>query len=251
MTYKRVSALDKEPHLTKSLKDYILDMVYPKTCPFCGQLPEREECICKNCKIRLPYIEGPRCMKCSKPILDMETEYCYDCRTKAHSYISGRAVWVYDDTLRRSISRYKYHGNLEYAKVYGMEITKWHGEWIKAHGDLFVPVPLHKKKQRIRGFNQAKILADVLSETLQIPVADWLLRKRETAPQKELNDTERLKNLRNAFEVKKEIFSPVDKVMLVDDIYTTGSTIEACAKVLYDAGVKEVYFISLCIGQGF
>ena len=238
--------------MTKNLKDIILDMAYPRTCPFCGRIPEGKEIACKQCKVGLSYIQGPRCMKCSKPIMDREEEYCYDCKSKSHSYISGKAVWVYDDRMRESISRYKYQGSLEYALVYGREIVKYYGEWVKAHGDILVPIPLHKKKLRVRGFNQAEILAEVLGEKLQIPVGNnWLCRRKDTLPQKELNDTERLKNLTKAFEINKKQFSPVKKVMLVDDIYTTGSTIEACAKVLYDAGVKEVYFVSLCIGKGF
>ena len=227
-------------------------MVYPRTCPFCGKIPEGKEMACKQCRVKLPYIKEPRCMKCSKPIIDIEEEYCYDCKIKKHSYVSGKAVWVYDDTMRTSISRYKYQGRLEYAHVYGEEIVRFYGEWIKIHADVLVPIPLHKKKRQVRGFNQAEILAEVLGEKLQIPVGNnWLCRKKDTLPQKELSDTERLKNLTKAFEVNKERFSSVGKVMLVDDIYTTGSTIEACAKVLYDAGVKEVFFISLCIGKGF
>ena len=238
--------------MAKNLKDIILDMVYPRTCPFCGRVPKGKENACRRCKVGLPYIQEPRCMKCSKPIMDLEEEYCYDCKSKNHSYISGKAVWICDDTMRTSISRYKYQGRLEYASVYSEEIAKYYGEWVKAHGDVLVPIPLHKKKYRIRGFNQAEILAEQLGEKLQIPVGNnWLCRRKNTLPQKELSDTERLKNLTKAFEVNWERFSVVKKVMLVDDIYTTGSTIESCAKVLYDAGVKEVYFISLCIGKGF
>ena len=238
--------------MTKNLKEIILDMVYPRTCPFCGRIPEGKENACGRCKVRLPYIQGFRCMKCSKPIMDREEEYCYDCKSKNHSYISGKAVWIYDDTMRTSISRYKYQGRLEYASVYSEEIVKYYGEWIKAHGDVLVPIPLHKKKRRIRGFNQAEILAEALGRELQMPVGStWLCRRKDTLPQKELSDRERRKNLMKAFEINKVSFSPVEKVILVDDIYTTGSTIEACAKILYDAGVREVYFVSLCIGKGF
>ncbi len=238
--------------MTKNLKEYLLDMVYPKTCPVCSRIPEKGELICKGCKTKLPYIKGPRCMKCSKPILDKEMEYCYDCREKVHSYISGRALWVYDDNMSQSIARFKYKGSLEYAEFYGEEITTHYGKWIKAHGDILVPIPLHKRKKRIRGYNQAEILAEVIGKKLQMPVKSRLLyRIRDTLPQKELNDKERLKNLSKAFEVDREHFFPVDKVILVDDIYTTGSTIEACAKILYKAGVKEVYFLSICIGKGF
>ena len=238
--------------MTKNIKEIILDMVYPRTCPFCGKIPKEKGAVCKQCKMGLPYIQGARCMKCSKPIMDMEDEYCYDCKSKNHSYVSGKALWIYDDTMRASISRYKYQGRLEYADVYSEEIAKYYGEWIKLHGDVLIPVPLYKKKRRVRGFNQAETLAERLGQKLQIPVgSNWLCRRKDTLPQKELSDVERKKNLTEAFEVNKESFLMVKKVILVDDIYTTGSTIEACARVLYDAGVKEVYFISLCIGKGF
>ena len=238
--------------MAKNLKDYILDVIYPKTCPFCGRICKKGEDICLTCRWKLPYIKEPRCMKCSKPIMDVEKEYCYDCRMKQHTYVAGKAVWVYDDIMRKSISRYKYNGSLEYASVYGKEIAKHYGKWIKAHGDILVPIPLHKKKQQIRGFNQAEVLADIIGNILQIPIErEWLYRNKYTLPQKELSDKERLKNLMKAFEINKKKSFLADKVMLVDDIYTTGSTIEACAKVLYQAGVKEVYFISICIGKGF
>lgn len=238
--------------MTKNLKEYLLDMVYPRTCPVCSGIPPRGEYVCEDCRVKLPYIKGPRCMKCSKPILEKEEEYCYDCMKKKHSYVSGRAVWVYDDVMRESIARYKYKGSLEYAEFYGKEIADCHGKWIKVHGDILVPVPLHKRKQRIRGYNQAEVLAKIIGEKLQIPVrSKGLYRSRDTLPQKELNDAERLKNLAKAFEADKEQFSPAEKVMLVDDIYTTGSTIEACTKALQKAGVREIYFISICIGKGF
>lgn len=238
--------------MTKDLKDYLLDMVYPKTCPVCRKIPDKGTLICKSCEKKLSYIKEPQCMKCSKPILDKEKEYCYDCQEKAHSYIAGKALWIYDDTMRRSIAGFKYGGSLEYAQFYGRELARHYGKWIKAHGDILVPVPLHRKKKRIRGYNQAEVLAREVGKRVQVPVAgEFLCRTKATLPQKELNDKERLKNLSQAFAVEKNHFFTAEKVMLVDDIYTTGSTIEACAKVLYKAGIKEVYFLSICIGKGF
>ncbi len=238
--------------MAKNLKEYLLDMVYPKRCPFCGQISEKDNGTCLDCQGKVPCITEPRCMKCSKPIQNKETEYCYDCLEKKHHYISGKALWIYDDVMRQSIARFKYGGSLEYAEVYGKEIATQYGNWVRTHADILVPVPLHKRKERVRGYNQAEVLANAIGRILEIPVKSKLLyRSRDTRPQKELNDKERLKNLSEAFQTKAEKLCEFQKAMLVDDIYTTGSTIEACANVLCEAGIREVYFLSICIGKGF
>lgn len=240
--------------MAKNLKEYLLDMIYPKTCPVCGRIPNGKLLICKGCRGKLSSIKGARCLKCSKPVLSEETEYCYDCIGKSHHYISGKALWIYDNTMKNSIARFKYKGSLEYAESYGEEIVKQHGKWVKEHGDILVPVPLHKRKEKIRGYNQAEVLANEVGRRLQIPVnRNILYRSRDTRPQKELDDKERLKNLSEAFQINKEKqkYNLPERVMLVDDIYTTGSTIEACTLALQEAGIKEVYFLSICIGKGF
>ena len=238
--------------MAKKLKEYLLDMIYPKTCPLCGRIPDGKRSVCISCRRQFPVIRGPRCLKCSKPILNAEAEYCYDCMEKKHHYISGKALWIYDDRMRQSIARFKYRGSLEYADIYGEEMVKEHGNWIRSHGDVLVPVPLHKKKEKIRGYNQAQILADAIGKRAGLPVnAELLYRSRDTRPQKELNDKERLKNLSDAFRVKREKTCLPERVILVDDIYTTGSTIEACTTVLQKAGFSDIYFISICIGKGF
>jgi len=119
-----------------------------------------------------------------------------------------------------------------------------------------VPVPIHKSKYRERGYNQAEVLAKGIGRELNIPVlSDLLIRNKKTLPQKQLSDKERLNNLREAFEYNstyaEKLRRQPDRLMLVDDIYTTGSTIEACTNVLKQNGVSYVYFITLCIGKGF
>ena len=238
--------------MTKKFKEYLLDMIYPKRCPFCGKVLDATDEDCLKCKNKPIYITGPRCMKCSKPVLNNEIEYCYDCMEKSHHYISGKAIWIYDDIMKQSIARFKYGGSLEYAPIYGKELVKQYGSWIKKHADILVPVPLYKKKERARGYNQTEVLANAVGKMLDIPVEAKLLKRiKDTKPQKELNDKERLKNLSEAFFINKKELYKFEKVMLVDDIYTTGSTIEACANILYRAGISEVYFLSVCIGKGF
>jgi ComF family protein len=122
--------------------------------------------------------------------------------------------------------------------------------------DILVPVPIHKSKYRERGYNQTEILANGIAKGLNIPVLPHLLiRDKKTLPQKQLSDKERLRNLQEAFILNDKVFSEyprkIKSILLIDDIYTTGSTIEACTNVLMRNGIENIYFITLCIGKGF
>ncbi len=117
--------------------------------------------------------------------------------------------------------------------------------------DALVPIPLHKTRKRKRGFNQAQLLAEKLGKRLEIPVEKRILeRTKKTGPQKELNDVQRRANLKNAFQVRQNDVR-LKRIVLVDDIYTTGSTIDAAAAVLLEHGAEKVYFLTICIGRGF
>lgn len=236
----------------------ILDIIYPVRCPACREivLPKGDK-ICPSCKEKLPYIREPRCMRCSKPIEQEEKEYCSDCEHKSYHYDKGYAVWAYDDVMRKSVAEFKYHGKREFAKFYAAEILRLYGDKIKSLSpDVIIPVPVHHSKLVERGYNQAELLAKGISAELEIPVlSDLLVRNKKTLPQKLLSDKERLRNLMEAFSWNEKAVmrdkAPIRKVLLVDDIYTTGSTIEACTNVLKSNHVTEVYFIVLCIGKGY
>lgn len=164
----------------------------------------------------------------------------------------GRAAFEYDSVMRESIGRFKYKNRREYGGFYGEELWKICGKSICSWNiDLLIPIPLHKSRRRARGFNQAELVAEKLGKKLQIPVsADILVRARKTQAQKELNDQERKINLKNAFQVvKNEVKSK--NILLIDDIYTTGSTIDAASSVLLEAGAEKVYFLSISIGRGY
>lgn len=236
----------------------IIDIIYPRRCPVCGDIVvPKGELICTSCTHTLTPITEPRCKKCSKPMDNEEKEYCHDCKKNMHHYISGCSVWVYDEAMKKSIADFKYKGRKEYSDYYVAKIIDKYSEYInRIHPDVLVPIPIHRKKERQRGYNQADILAKGIGKKLSIPVSSHLLqRDKYTLPQKELSNTERLKNLEKAFSYSKKEYEKINlsihKVMLIDDIYTTGSTIEACTKILNGQGIKEVYFLSLCIGKGF
>lgn len=237
---------------------FVIDLLFPRRCPLCGDIVvPRGELSCVSCREKLQMIEEPRCKKCSKPIESFEAEYCYDCHRKSHHYKRGFALWVYNKPMQTSIENYKYKGRKEYHAFYVEQLLiKYDKEIKEINPDLFVPVPLHKKKEQKRGFNQANLVAVGLGKKLDIPVASKLLiRNKNTLPQKQLNDRERSKNLDQAFQISMKEYenykNRLHTVILVDDIYTTGSTIEACTNVLLEYGVSEVYFISICIGKGY
>jgi len=186
-----------------------------------------------------------------------EKEYCSDCERKQYHFDKGFAVWVYSDDLRHSIAEFKYHNKKEYGRFYFGEMIRIYGHSIqKLSPDVVVPVPLHRSKYLERGYNQADILAKGIGKALGLPVLSQLLvRNKKTLPQKNLSDKERLRNLQEAFVINEKLFcylrGKINSVLLVDDIYTTGSTIETCTNVLKSNGIDQVYFLVSCIGKGF
>jgi len=188
-------------------------------------------------------------MKCGKALEDETREYCSDCATIQHEYNQGRAVFLYP-CIRKSIYRFKYKNRREYAEYLGWKMAAVCGKTIKSwNPDALVPVPLHRKKLEKRGFNQAELLANELSKYLHIPVDTKLVaRTRNTAPQKALDANERQNNLKNAFKIIQNNVK-LKTIVLIDDIYTTGSTIDAIAHEMKAVGVDKVYYIALAIGR--
>ena len=230
----------------------VMDLIYPRRCPICQEIVG-EERVHRQCLRKLEYVEEPLCKKCGKPIFSEEAEYCFDCTNHGKSFSQGRAVWVYNDAIDKSIFEYKYKGKREFADFYVDEVLRTLGRWIKRISpDLILPVPLSKKKERTRGFNQAGLLGSGIGRALEISVQDGVLvRNRNTEPQKSLGPKERYENLSKAFETRDGRLVEGKRILLVDDIYTTGSTVEACSRVLLQAGADSVFFITLCIGKGY
>ncbi len=207
--------------------------------------------ICPDCRGEILYVREPRCMRCGKPLKRETEEYCPDCREHPSCIRQGRSVWLHRGKVPGAIYRFKYHNRRRYGKVFASEMMRCCGDELKRWRiGLIIPVPLHPSRKRVRGYNQAEILADELSLLTGIPARnDILYRIKRTSPQKKLDGSGRRKNLRGAFAVKRGENLP-QNVLLIDDIYTTGSTVERCAKMLRLGGVQNVYFLTVSIGQG-
>ena len=232
----------------------ILDAIYPRRCPICDViLREKSMMCCNECKDSFQLVGQNICYKCGKPVVE-DVEYCFDCTKKKFSYIEGRSVYIYNDSMKESIARFKYKGRVEYADYYVYNMINNLGDYIERLGvDAIIPVPIHRLKLNKRGYNQAEVIANKLGRAMNmlvIPTA--LVRVVNTSAQKELDNKQREKNLRHAIRLNPKINIPDDvkKVLIVDDIYTTGSTVNACAKELvYNKGI-DVYFVAVSIGIG-
>lgn len=214
----------------------------------CGEIAEPGTRICAPCLQALDFVREPACLKCGRTIFDETQEYCFDCTERPRHYDYGLPLLNYDDRMRYSMAQIKYKNRREYIPVYARLIVLRYGGRIREmHGDALIPVPVHPDRQRKRGYNQAELLARGIGKDTGLPVrTDILYRNKNTAAQKTLTPDERLKNLTRAFSVDKSRMDLVSPI-LVDDIYTTGSTIEACTKALVDAGAAHVYYLSICI----
>ncbi len=226
-------------------------LLFPQRCPVCDDLVKgKDGLICYGCRRRLTRVKEPSCFTCGKPIYAEEQEYCRDCKGHKHLYIRGKALYEYE-SIAGTLYRFKYGGRQEYAAFLGGEMADKMEHFIRlAAPDGLIPVPISRKRLNRRGYNQAGLLAKVIGKKLEIPVYDRLVvRIRDTAPQKELNAHERQNNLKKAFIIAQNDVK-LDTIIVIDDIYTTGSTIDALAEVLLQTGVKKVYFIALAVGAG-
>lgn len=274
--------------MVKAGGEQLCSLLFPPRCPVCEEILEPEEInqgIHTMCKSKLYPLTGTSCMHCGRPLgnVDMDNtrkfydeyleyplgqEYCYECQSKGYvsSYSKvgsdpkipknnisaiqqGKALYLYRGDIKKTMYRFKYSNKREYAAFFARKAVEKYGDWlIQNQIEVIVPIPMFAAKKRKRGYNQAESFARALASITGIPVDTKLLvRVKDTTPQKELNDIERKNNLKNAFQKGKSIVQ-YRHVLVVDDIYTTGSTAQAAATELIKIGVHHVYFMSICIG---
>lgn len=230
--------------------DRIIDAVYPRRCPVCHEIVrDKGKNVCNDCKKKLNEVRDPYCITCGKPVKSPEMVHCSYCSNNEVNFSEGRAVFVYDDTMRKSIYRFKYNGRQEYSKFYAEEIyNKYRDKILQWDPQIIVPIPIHKSKLKKRGYNQAYLIAKELSYLTKIPVNNRLLyRAKKTEIQKNLSASDRKSNLKNAFKISSNKVQYLS-AMLIDDIYTTGATMNNASAALKDSGIHNVYCISLSIG---
>jgi len=220
----------------------IADVIFPPRCSLCGEILKLNSPLCEKCMQGIHFISSPLCVRCGLPFAAGEgsDHLCGDCLAGERPYAVARSMATYDGAMLDAIHKFKYHGKTGIGKTLGNIMADFaSGIWDMTAFDLIIPVPLHIRRLRERGFNQALILSRPLSRRFKIPL-DFasLKRVRLTPPQVGLSKKERSINVRGAFSVIKPDRIDGKKILLIDDVYTTGSTLSECSRVLIDAGAS-------------
>lgn len=231
------------------------EAVFPSNiyCISCGSLIDgtRPYSLCDECSRKIHWNNGRTCGKCGKALQDdYRHELCYDCRAHEHIFIRGFSCMTYGLMEREMILDYKYNGRGYLAKKFG-DILFDRISCENLPIDVIIPVPISRRRQRRRGYNQAALMARRLSKLWGVPMAeDILIRRKETPLLRSLNPAEREAALEDAFEVteKGESALCMKNVLLIDDIYTTGITVDACSRELLRGGAKGTYVLTLASG---
>ena len=223
------------------------ELLYPSRCPLCGKI---EQGICSECAADMKIVKQPCCFQCGKPVGSPDMEFCPDCRKGQHCFEQGFAPLLYEGKVKEAIHKIKYSNKREYLWTFA-QIVGAYGEnrIVRWKPEVLIPVPMYRRQKRKRGYNPAEILAEDLGEYWNLPVdTKHLEKKKDTGDQKELSRAERRRNLCDAFYAHGG--SEYRSVLLIDDVYTTGSTVDAAALTLKKTGIEHVFYAAICIGHG-
>ena len=225
-------------------------VIFPPRCPSCDEvLSPDERTFCADCMKLVHRVSGNYCVRCGRQLTKELEVMCEDCSRKQHMFSEGRSLYVYDGPMREAMYRFKYSGRRSYADSFARDAKELWGSWFDGMDfDVIAPIPMYAGKRRRRGFDQAEVFARALSEETGIPYAHVLDRVKKTQPMKGLTPEERRKNLKNAFQAGDFVVKS-KRVLLCDDIYTTGSTMDAAAERLREAGAADVCGIFICTGE--
>ena len=225
-----------------SLVTTILNSIYPSICPLCSNLSDsyQHSPICTNCWLGIKRYSGPSCRICAVPLVSVYSTVCRECLTNAPSFSMVLNYGIYSDALAEAINLMKFSGLRRLANPMGKLFLNLE----MPECDGIIPVPLSKSALRERGFNQSLLMAKVISKKLKTPLyMDILLKRKDTLPQVGLSSKERMKNLKGVFKTSGKINKL--RLLLLDDVMTTGATARECSKTLMSAGAKEVIVITL------
>ena len=213
------------------------------------------EYVCLSCRRSIELVRHPLCSICGRPFLEAsgDDHPCASCIKRPPQFVRARAWVCYprealeEHPVRNVVHKFKYGRKVSLGKPLGRLMTRGCEEFLReCRAELIVPVPLHARRLRWRGFNQSLLLARQVSRACGVPLDPFvLLRRRETPPQTQFAEEERRKNMRGAFVVNPYISIKKKNILLIDDVYTSGATVNECSRALRRGGAAEVYVLTL------
>ena len=237
----------KEFPLIINLFKFLIDLLFPQECCLCGdQLlfnSGNKTLLCNICLSKIGYSQEKRCIKCSSPLIS-EISLCMRCRNENYFFNTNYSIFRYRTEIRELIRLYKFQKEKSLAYFFTEEISKVY--FSLYNGIPIVPVPFRRKSKKKRGWDQIEVITVLLEKRWKIPV-NKLLRRKGKQAQKLLNYSQRLTNLKGNISLAKEIKNIPEKVVLLDDIFTTGVTTGECSRVLKEAGVEIVYVLTIAM----
>ncbi len=248
------TSLELPPSPFRRIADSLLNLLYPESCILCSTPTSRlqDRSICTACwqKTIQLRITGPCCPSCGLPYRSFgpeATHLCGRCTVRLPPYSGARAFGCYNCELSSIIRAFKFDGRRNLAGPLALLLaTTFLDTWSVQGIDLVVPVPLHPRRKRERGYNQAALLGKELADLLGLSCPESVLsRVRATLPQVGLTDTERSQNVRHAFRCIRPTSIQGRRILLIDDVMTTGSTVASASESLLDAGAKRVCVLTL------
>jgi len=226
----------------------LLRFIIPPLCIACEQEID-DGLLCGDCYDIIRIVSPPLCQACGRPISDGEV--CRACAKARPDFDRLRAWAVFAPPVDKVIHAFKYGNKQSLAQLLGRSMGRvLQGDTILATAECVVPVPLYKGRQRDRGYNQALLLCRVLSQETAKPVLDCLVRTRNTPTQTKLTDADRRDNVAGAFRLGNDVNVTDKSLLLIDDVMTTGATLNECATVLRQAGARSVYALVSAIASG-
>ncbi len=246
------------PELKSSWSHLVLDAVFPPRCSGVQNGCETwsRAFFCEVCARTLQPISAPFCAICGTPfdVGAQSADVCTECRANRYHasppFRASRSLYVFEGAIRHAVHRLKYENKTALARP----LAALMHDYLRQSSTRFVPVeelthivavPLHARRQRSRGYNQSELLARELSQLVDVPFAQLLVRTRWTTPQVELSRSGRAENVKGAFALKENISLKGATILLIDDVYTTGATMGECARVLKNGGAQNVYALTL------
>lgn len=241
-------------HSIASISRAVLDLFYPPTCPGCGRdVAEEPDLICYDCWHRLTYLTGPFCQTCGCPTRDaVAPRQCDQCPAPTPAFDQCRSVVTYCDVMRQILHAYKFHGRKRLSRPLSRLLLWGYNRYYAGQSfDAVVPVPLHSSRLREREFNQATEMLRHLQKEVGLTLEENIVRRvRPTVPQSTLPGSERYANVAGAFDVNDEPKVRDGRILVVDDMLTTGSTVSEISRVLKKHGARFVAVLTACRNIG-